>query len=58
MSFFRIALSFDTKNNDDTCVKSMGDTVVPVWYDHIQTLIDASVSSYIEFPHLTITVDI
>ena len=34
------------------------DTVLPIWYDHIQTLIYVSVSSYIEFPHLTIAVDI
>ena len=34
------------------------DIVVPVWYNHIQRLIDVSVSSHIEFPHLTVTVDI
>ena len=34
------------------------DTVVPVWYNHIQTLIDVSVSSYTEFPHLTVSTDI
>ena len=34
------------------------DTVVPVRYDHIQALTDVSVSSYIEFPYLTVTDDI
>ena len=32
--------------------------VVPVWYDHIQTLIDVSVSFCIELPHLIVIVDI
>ena len=33
------------------------DTVVTVCQGHIQLLIDVSISSYIGFPHLTVTVD-
>ena len=33
------------------------DTVVPVWYDHIQILIDVNVPCYIEFLYLTATID-
>lgn len=34
------------------------DTVLTVWYYFTSTLADINVSSYIEMPHLKVTVDI